>query len=47
MRLVTTTDVLRDIVPYEGHVTGAEEIKAKVVAYGDLHVLFVIGLRAH
>ena len=41
--LVTTSDVLHNVVPHVGAVTGTGEIKAQVTAYGDLILLFAHG----
>ena len=43
--LVTTSDVMYNVVPYVGAVTGTGEIKAQVTACGDLILLFAQGSR--
>ena len=41
--LVTTEDVLHNVVPHAGVVKGTDEIKEKVTAYGDFILLFALG----
>ena len=43
--LVTTEDVLHNVVPHVGAVTGTGKSKAKVTACGDLILLFSLGSR--
>ena len=41
--LVTTEDVLHNVVPQAGVVKGTDQIKAKVTTYGDIILLFALG----
>ena len=41
--LVTTDDVLHNVVPHACVVKGTGEIKSKVTAYGDLILFFALG----
>ena len=43
--LVTTEDLLHNVVPHVSTVTGTGEIKAKVAAHGALILLFALGSR--